>query len=536
MGLITENGWPQCSRAQCENPVVPGTKNVRIEIQSGDPCTILVAWAAWWHRNVRSIEPRDGHRNWWGWSGTNDVWNSNHLSGTAEDLCADELPWQQHVMPGDQIAMVRRGLDLFEGHVYWGGNWNRVDEMHSQMGGNTYGNSRTHEFANKLLGGYLNIYGPQDPDQFPLPPGYYYGPLEGPIESISGEHESDSQGAKDGLGRWQAALGLPVTKKWDDGATPQAAMTMQKQYDWQPNPLFGYGGVYEAEWDKVIKEGWRLPDGWEPEDLPNAEIPLTKWGDYSQYQKHYVDDTYPYEVISFRASVADKTMRDSGSPTGYAGMDAKWLENMRRAKEMVKDGRLKKIIAYHFWVPGADNWGTFKKAIEDSGGMFDELCCMLDVEDGGDKWNVQGDQTPGVKDWISKAEAYFVNKQATSIYLNFRANASLLQGITDKELRSVKLVVPGYHDPNTPPYVPQGIVAFAHQYTDKENTPPFGKTDMNQAHMPLSMFLDAWGENGGVIVEPEPKPEPKPEPEPIPFPDYIDLEELSVVIGAQFLA
>src|SRR4029077_12921786 len=214
----------------------------------------------------------------------------------------------------------------------------------------------------------------------------------------------------------------------------------------------------------------------------------------------------------------------------YAGMDAKWLENMKRAKDMVADGRLKKIIAYHFWVPGADNWGTFRKAIEASGGVFPELCAMLDVEDGGDKWNVRGDQTPGVKDWISKAEAYFVNKQATSIYLNFNANASLLVGITDIELRGVKLIVPGYHDPNNPPYVPQGIVAFGHQYTDRENPPPFGKTDMNQSHMPLSMFLDAWGDNGGVIVEPIPIPEPE------PLPEFEVVEEMSMAIGAQFLA
>jgi hypothetical protein len=113
----------------------------------------------------------------------------------------------------------------------------------------------------------------------------------------------------------------------------------------------------------------------------------------------------------------------------------------------------------------------------------------------------------------------------------------LLQGITDKELRSVKLIVPGYHDPNKEPYVPQGIVYFGHQYTDKENTPPFGKTDMNQAHMPLSMFLDAWGENGGGAPEPWPKPEPEPEPEPFPpVYEFVNVEEMSVAIGAQFLA
>ena len=181
---------------------------------------------------------------------------------------------------------------------------------------------------------------------------------------------------------------------------------------------------------------------------------------------------YPYRVICFRASVADKTFRDAVQLTGYAGMDNKFLENMRRARDMVNRGRLDKVIAYHFLVPGADNWGAFRDALEQSGGMFPELACMLDVEDGPGKWDVRGDQTPLVKDWIAKAQSYFTNKQAVSIYLNFKANANLIVGITDLELRGVKLIVPGYHDPNKPPYVPAGIVAFGHQYTDKESTPP----------------------------------------------------------------
>ena len=57
MGVTTENGWPQCSRAQCETQLVPGTKKVKLELRAGDVGTILTAWAAWWHRNVRRIEP-----------------------------------------------------------------------------------------------------------------------------------------------------------------------------------------------------------------------------------------------------------------------------------------------------------------------------------------------------------------------------------------------------------------------------------------------------------------------------------------------
>ena len=173
------------------------------------------------------LEPGDGHRNWWGWDEDDAVFTSNHKSGTAVDLCADELPWTLRTMPQNQVDIVERGLQLFEGLVFWGRNWNRTDEMHFQMNGGTWNNPRTAEFAQRLRSGYLNIYGPPDPKAFPLPAGYYYGPLEGPLESISGEFESDSQAAKDGLGRWQDALGLPVTKKWNDGVTPQAATTMQ---------------------------------------------------------------------------------------------------------------------------------------------------------------------------------------------------------------------------------------------------------------------------------------------------------------------
>ena len=487
MLAATENGWPQIPNTEIVRELVPGTRGVRNEIRRGDASTVLVAWSSWFHRNVRSIEPDDGHRNWWGYSnpGTNAVWNSNHYSATAIDLCADELPWKVYRMPQYQVDIVERGLKLFEGNVYWGRNWTTPDEMHFQCGYNTYNNPKFAEFAQRLRDGYLNIYGPPDPLAFPLPPGYYYGPLEGPIESISGEYSSDSQIAKDGLGRWQSALGLPVTKKWNDILTPKAATTLQLERGWKPNPLFGYGGVYEPEWDAVIRNGWRLPEDWDSDKIPVPEKPLTKWGDYSQYQTRYIDDTYPYPVVAFRASIAGT-------------LDTKFLENMRRAKSLVHQGKLKKIIAYHFWVPGHDNWGTFKKALDTSGGVFPELAFMIDVEDGGTKWNIRGDQSDGVNRFIEQGMEYFGNQQAASGYINFVVNASLWTRIP----KGLKLIVPSYHDPNKQPYTPGGISYFGHQYTDREDTTPFGSSDMNQSRIPLSMWLQAWGENRDV-TEPE---------------------------------
>ena len=497
---ITENGWPSVWRDACETIHVPGTRNVKIELLRGDVAVVLAGFMAWIHRNVRSIEPADRPRNWWGHdnSTNNAVANSNHYSGTCFDFCADELPWTVRRMPQNQIEIMERGLALWEGLLFWGRWWNRVDEMHVQLAGNTRNNPKLHEFAERLRNGYLGIFRAPDPNEFPLPAGYYYGPLEGPMESISGDHPSDSQAAKDGLGRWQHALGLPVTKRWNDGVTPKAAYTLQKAKNWQPNPLFGYGGVYLGEWDAVIREGWRLPAGWRAENvtIPGFEHPLTKWGDYSQYNGAHVDDSYPYSVICFRASVADATADDSGSPTGKAGMDHKWLENMRRARNMVAAGKLKKVIAYHFWVPGRDNWSTFRKAIDDAGGVFPELAIMLDLEDGGAKWNVRGDQSVGVLDFLAKAKDYLVNPDGVSLYVNFTANPDLMP--VDRIPPGLKVIVPRYRGPDDPPQVPAGVVVFGHQYSDAENTAPFGPSDINQARIPLSQFLAAWGTNGGI--------------------------------------
>ena len=138
---------------------------------------------------------------------------------------------------------------------------------------------------------------PTDPDAFPLPHGYFYGPLDGPDQCISGEYPGDPQAWRDGLGRWQKALGLPVTKKWDDGQTPQAATTLQHAKNWPPTPGIGYGTVHQGEWDAVIKEKWRLPKGWTPATLALGGQPASK--DFPLPQGYFWGPlTGPEECIS----------------------------------------------------------------------------------------------------------------------------------------------------------------------------------------------------------------------------------------------
>lgn len=157
MTLITENGWPQIDSSQLDRSPIPGTRAV-VELRQGDVSTVLKAWAAWYHRNVEPVDP--GQRDEWGWSATNDVWNSNHLSGTAIDINAQQYPWKFYTMAAELVAVVRRGLDLFDGVVFWGRDWDRPDEMHYQIDGDA---KTVAALAKKLRGGYLGIYAP-DPD------------------------------------------------------------------------------------------------------------------------------------------------------------------------------------------------------------------------------------------------------------------------------------------------------------------------------------------------------------------------------------
>lgn len=149
----SENGWRMVNRDECVIANVPLLYIDTAPIRRGDAATILGAWMAWYDRNVEEIVSPV-----WGWSATNDVETSNHLSGTALDINAPRYPWGTRVMPADRIAKVRRGLGLFEGTVFWGADWSRADEMHYQMGFQE-GDARNAAFAAKLRAGHLGIYG-----------------------------------------------------------------------------------------------------------------------------------------------------------------------------------------------------------------------------------------------------------------------------------------------------------------------------------------------------------------------------------------
>jgi hypothetical protein len=194
----SENGWRMCNRDECSLPISPGMTFIdTAPIRKGPPLVILSAWLKYYDTQIAEIVSPV-----WGWSATNDVPSSNHLSGTALDINAPQWPWGERRMPAALKEKIRRGLALFEGTVFWGADWSRADEMHFQMALRE-GDPRNAAFAAKLSDGYLGL----------LAPGA--GPTPTPQEDD--EMPSAKEIAK---AVWEYAVGKP------DGGKEQAGLLL----------------------------------------------------------------------------------------------------------------------------------------------------------------------------------------------------------------------------------------------------------------------------------------------------------------------
>jgi predicted chitinase len=114
---------------------VPGT-NVTLQVMKGLPEVFLPAWAADWNAYLEPLRDADSAS----YTPTNSVATSNHLNGTACDLDWDSHPFQQRgSFNAAQMATIADMEAFYEGWMFWAGRWDSpVDEMHSQMGYNTW--------------------------------------------------------------------------------------------------------------------------------------------------------------------------------------------------------------------------------------------------------------------------------------------------------------------------------------------------------------------------------------------------------------
>lgn len=96
----------------------------------------------------------------------------------------------------------------------------------------------------KLLGGG-GAAPPVSPESWPLPPGYYYGPYEGPEESISGR-AGEPAAWVEGLRQFQRWTKVAVTGVYDE-ATKGAAQQVQRLAQFRPDGLIGPGTFAAAK-------------------------------------------------------------------------------------------------------------------------------------------------------------------------------------------------------------------------------------------------------------------------------------------------
>jgi Domain of unknown function (DUF4185)/N-acetylmuramoyl-L-alanine amidase len=175
------------------------------------------------------------------------------------------------------------------------------------------------EFATAALPAPRAVAAVDDPDGFPIPVGCYWGPLDGPAESWSNLAGTEPPSSKDGLTRWQEAVGISGTGVYDN-ATKEAAARMQYLHEWRPVT----GTVAKREWDEVIHNGWRLPTPEAPAPSPTPKSPngyQISWYDgpgYDQghgaYLRIYLHTTESQDWITTADNVAVYQTRTKNDP------------------------------------------------------------------------------------------------------------------------------------------------------------------------------------------------------------------------------
>lgn len=194
-----------------------------------------------------------------------------------------------------------------------------------------------------------------------------------------------------------------------------------------------------------------------------------------------VNDSYPYEILSFRSN--DGTFRDPN-----------FAQNYRWCVKAADEGRLACFIVYAYW---RSNWDQTAQIlidmVEAQGGPHPKLIVMNDLESGG---NPGGDQSAGVNGFNEKIRRWLGNDRRVITY----ANAGDFHSMWKYRPEGERVIGAGY---GRNPHLPGQI---AHQYTDgqgfggglPEGCAPFGNCDMNAANgMTPNDFAAACGINTG---------------------------------------
>jgi hypothetical protein len=213
----SQNGWTASSDKgsigvnsgyTCHGVSFPGG------LKSGDVSTVLGYVADQFHQRVEPL-----HDGWcWGYtykeiSGSSTL--SNHASATALDINAPDHPYGvRNTFNSGQVSQIRAILSEVSPAVRWGGDYTgSADEMHFEINA---GASTVASVAARLGGGGGGVVEPpagQAPP-YPLPSGYYFGPLTGPTESISCQAPDGSDHQyRPYLQQWQQRM---IDRGWEE--------------------------------------------------------------------------------------------------------------------------------------------------------------------------------------------------------------------------------------------------------------------------------------------------------------------------------
>lgn len=258
----SENGWRMCNRDECV--LVQGPFMNTAPLRRGPAEILLGDFVRRYHAQCAPVVS-----SVWGWSATNDVGNSNHLSGTAIDVNAPQWPWGVRKMPADLIARINTLLGLYEGAIFWGRNWNKADEMHFQLNW-PEGDPRYDRIIAKITGS-APVVGTQPP---PVQTKYYAQPKDnnGRVkhlqEFLNGAFGSYSKLVVDGdfgPATTTVVREFQVRSKIDpDGIVGPLTLAELKKHgfeevpvDWKPEPLPGAPvGFQYPSTDEMVKQIW----------------------------------------------------------------------------------------------------------------------------------------------------------------------------------------------------------------------------------------------------------------------------------------
>jgi len=203
----------------------------------------------------------------------------------------------------------------------------------------------------------------------------------------------------------------------------------------------------------------------------------TLWSDISEFQVP-VTNAYPYHFLCLRSN--DGTYQDHH-----------FTQNIAWARGAVHAGRMWGFMVYYFYRPGVNGARVLMSRV---GHPDPDMAVMIDVESAGGQ--VAGNQSAAINAQHDELVKWLGNPGRVVGY----GNPGDLNALWPTKPHGIRIVVAAYG--SNPSYPGK----FAHQFTDRQNVPPFGPSDFNSADgMTATDLQHMFG-----FTAPKPPPPPPP--------------------------